>query len=97
MAGDAYERQAVRQLIEDLLDEQALLTRAVMAAAKRDTGKASVEAARGAVDAWIARSPGPAEAPRRLIAEIEDAGEGWSFAKLTIVNAAMRALAQAAS
>jgi glutamate dehydrogenase len=96
MAGDAYDRQAVRQLIEDLLSEQAVLTRAVMAAAERDTGQDSIAAARDAVDAWIAASDGPAEAALRLIAEIEAAGEGWSFAKLTIANGALRLLAAGA-
>jgi glutamate dehydrogenase len=92
LAGDAYERQAVRQLIEDFLAQQASVARSVMASAERDTGCKTVEAALNAVEAWAARRPGAAEACRSLIADIEATGDGWTFAKLTIVNGAMRLL-----
>jgi glutamate dehydrogenase len=91
-AEDAYERQAVRQLIEDFLTQQRAVARSVMVSAERDTGCKTVEAARRAVDAWAASRPGTVEALRALIADIEAAGDGWSFAKLTIVNGAVRQL-----
>ncbi len=96
MAQDPYERQAVRQLIEDLLAEQATITRSVMASAERDTGAASEEEARAAVMAWAPPRQVQVDQTAALIADIETLGDGWSFAKLTIVNGAMRQLAATA-
>jgi glutamate dehydrogenase len=96
MAADAYERQAVRQLIEDLLVEQASITRSVMASVGRDTGAASEEEARAAVMAWAPARQAQVDQAAALIADIEQVGEGWSFAKLTIVNGAMRQLSATA-
>src|SRR5262249_32129797 len=96
IAGDPYERQAVRQLIEDLLEEQASITRSVMASAERDTGAASDEEARAAVMAWAPARQAQVDQAAALIADIESIGDGWSFAKLPIVNAAMRQLAATA-
>jgi len=95
-AADAYERQAVRQLIVDFLTEQASITRSVMAAAERDTGQGGVGEAREAVMAWAPPRQGMVDQAADLIAEIEGLGEGWSFAKLTIVGGAMRQLAATA-
>ncbi|HZL00063.1 MAG TPA: NAD-glutamate dehydrogenase, partial [Caulobacteraceae bacterium] len=94
--GDAYERLAVRRLIEDMLAEQTALAGAVMAfagaGASVDDRPADGEdpAARGkaAIHAWVAAHPAPVKAARRTVEEIEKAGGGWSFAKLTIANAA---------
>jgi glutamate dehydrogenase len=91
-SGDAYERLAVRRLIEDLLDEQASLTRAVMAYAGRPEAGEDTAAARSAVSAWSSLNGAPVRAARSTIADIEKEGGGWSFAKLTIANAALRAL-----
>ncbi|MGZ3345293.1 MAG: NAD-glutamate dehydrogenase [Caulobacteraceae bacterium] len=96
MASDAYERQAVRQLIEDLLAEQAAISRSVMASAERDTGAASEQEATAAVMAWAPARQAQVDQTAALIADIEQLGDGWSFAKLTIVNAAMRQLAATA-
>ena len=52
--------------------------------------------AKSAVSSWSALRPDPARAAKRTIEEIEAAGGGWSFAKLTIANAALRELATAA-
>ncbi len=92
-AADDYDRQAARQLMEDLLSQQALLTRAVMAASPRDTGLKSDVQARVAVDGWIAERQAAVGAVLGVIERIEASGDAWSFAKLTIVNAAMRQLA----
>jgi glutamate dehydrogenase len=95
-AADAYERQAVRQLIENVLSEQAAITRSVMAGAPRDTGAGTPEEARQAVAAWTPARQVQADQAAALIADIEGLGEGWSFAKLTIVGGAMRQLAATA-
>ncbi|HEY1751737.1 MAG TPA: NAD-glutamate dehydrogenase [Caulobacteraceae bacterium] len=91
VGGDVYERLAVRRLIEDMLDEQAALTRAVMAHADGsppdDPG-----AARSAVAAWTGAKPDAVRTAKATIANIEKEGGAWSFAKLTIANAALRAL-----
>jgi glutamate dehydrogenase len=90
--GDAYERLAVRRLIEDMLDEQASLTRAVMAYAGRPEAGEDAAGARSAVASWSALKYDAVRAAKSTIADIEKEGGGWSFAKLTIANAALRAL-----
>ena len=96
-SADHYERLAVRRLIEDVLTEQAAIAQAVM---KRSSPSAagSVEAAQRAVSAWArdASRAATAETARRTIDEVEQSGSGWSFAKLTIANSALRELAAAA-
>jgi glutamate dehydrogenase len=43
-----------------------------------------------AVDAWIGQRLPAVEALRGSVDEIEASGAGWTFAKLTIANAAIR-------
>ncbi|HEX3407754.1 MAG TPA: NAD-glutamate dehydrogenase, partial [Caulobacteraceae bacterium] len=90
--GDAYERLAVRRLIEDMLDEQAALTQAVMAYAGKPEAGETATAAKAAVASWSALKAEPVRAAKSTIAAIEKDGGDWSFAKLTIANAALRAL-----
>ncbi|MDF2901962.1 MAG: NAD-specific glutamate dehydrogenase protein, partial [Phenylobacterium sp.] len=94
-AGDAFERTAVRRLVEDLLAEQASLTRQIIAFAGDEKAGASDEAAEAAIGAWSALRRDTAEAARKAIEEIEAAGGPWTFAKLTIANAALRELTNA--
>ncbi|WP_374578453.1 NAD-glutamate dehydrogenase [Phenylobacterium sp.] len=94
-AGDAFERTAVRRLVEDLLAEQAAVTRAVMAEAGDPAAGADPESADAAIAAWSAQRRETSEAARKAVEEIEAAGGPWSFAKLTIANAALRELADA--
>ncbi|MEO8925656.1 MAG: NAD-glutamate dehydrogenase, partial [Caulobacteraceae bacterium] len=94
-AGDPYERLAVRRLIEDMLSEQAVLAGAVMAFAGQAYAEDAPERAGGAVAAWIAAHAEPVRGVKRTVEEIEKAAGGWSFAKLTIANAALRELAGA--
>ena len=94
--GDHFERMAVRRLIEDMLAEQAQVTRAVMAFASDPDAAASNEAARTTVTSWAQMHSGPGRVVRKTIEEIEQAGGGWTFAKLTIANAALRELVAAA-
>ena len=93
-AADHYERMASRRLIEDLLTEQAAITRAVAKASSPGAG-ASAESARHAVDDWTGSRKATVESARRTVDEIEQAG-AWTFAKLTIVNATLRDLAASA-
>jgi glutamate dehydrogenase len=90
--GDAYERLAVRRLIEDMLDEQAALTQAVMAYAGRPEAGETSSAAKAATASWSALKADQVRAAKSTIAAIEKDGGDWSFAKLTIANAALRAL-----
>ncbi|MDQ2861705.1 MAG: NAD-glutamate dehydrogenase, partial [Pseudomonadota bacterium] len=94
-AGDPYERLAVRRLIEDMLSEQAALAGAVMAFAGKEQAEEAPERAAGAVTAWSAARAEAVRVVKRTVEEIEKAPGGWSFAKLTIANAALRELAGA--
>jgi glutamate dehydrogenase len=93
--GDAFERTALRRLLEDLLAEQAGLTREVMGFAGSAQAGDDADRAKEAVASWAALRRDKAEAARRTVEEIDQAGGGWSFAKLTIANAALRELAEA--
>ncbi|MBN9320051.1 MAG: NAD-glutamate dehydrogenase [Caulobacterales bacterium] len=94
--GDSFERLAVRRLIEDLLAEQAQITGAIVKFAAGPQGGDTAEHAREAVKSWAALKPEVASAAKAAVEEIEKAGGGWSFAKLTIANAAVRELASGA-
>ena len=83
----------MRRLIEDLLDEQAVAhPRGDGATPAAPTRGANGAAAKAAVAAWSALKAEPVRAAKDTIADIEKEGGGWSFAKLTIANAALRAL-----
>ena len=92
-AGDVFERTALRRLLEDLLAEQAQLTHAIMGFAGSADAGADAEAARKAVSGWSALRRELAAAASRTVDEIEASGGHWTFAKLTIANAALRELA----
>ena len=96
-AGDIFERTALRRLIEDLLAEQAQLTRAIMAFTGASQAGDDAASAKSAVSAWAALRPEQARAATRTIEEIEAGGGAWTFAKLTIANAALRELAAEAA
>ena len=96
-AGDHFERLATRRLVEDMLIEQAALTGAVLGAAGKPAAAKDPEHAKAAVAEWAARHPAAVKAVKGAIEEIEQTGGGWSFAKLTIVNAALRELVAAGS
>ena len=89
---DHFDRLAVRRLIEDLMAEQRVLTRAVAKASGVGVG-ASEAAAETAVDAWIGPRQKTVEGVRASVDEIEASGTGWTFAKLTIANSAIREIA----
>jgi glutamate dehydrogenase len=92
---DHFDRLAVRRLIEDLMNEQLVLTRAVARGADVSVG-ASEATAEAAVDAWIGARLEMVEGVRASVDEIEASGSGWTFAKLTIANSAIREIAASA-
>ena len=92
-AGDSFERTALRRLMEDMLAEQATITRVVMAHAKNQKAGESAESAKVAITAWSAGRQDAVDAAHKAVAEIEAAGGAWTFAKLTIANSAVRELA----
>ncbi len=94
-SADHFDRLAVRRLIEDLMQEQRTLARAVAKGSDPSVG-VSEEAAETAVDAWIGPRLAVVEGVRASVDEIEQSGSGWTFAKLTIANATIRDLASAA-
>jgi len=90
---DAYERLAMRRLVEDMLSEQAAVAAAVMTHTGAPHSLDQPERDVSTVSEW---SVTHAEAIRNVkasIEAIEKAGGGWSFAKLTIANATLRDLA----
>ncbi len=92
-SGDPFERLAVRRLIEDMLAEQAALAGAVMDLAGKNDGADPARHAAAAVQAWTVRHAEAVRAARRQLEETERAQGGWTFAKLTIANAALKELA----
>ena len=86
----------MRRLIEDLLREQLALTSAVMAFAGNEQAGADAATAKASVQSWAAILRDQVTTARDTIEEIEASPGGWSFAKLTIVNAAIGALIEAA-
>jgi len=90
---DPYERQALRGLIVELIVEQLARAKAIVGPPEKDKGKgkardlADVDAA---LETWIAPRRAMVERARGVIADIESGGGGWTFAKLTIANAALK-------
>ena len=95
-ATDAFERLAVRRLIEDLVLEQTELTRVLIGFAGSPQAAETAATARAVVRGWWALHAEAAHACEAVLASVESAGDGWSFAKLTIAAAALRELAAAA-
>jgi len=93
---DHWDRLAVRRLIQEMMAEQVVLTRAVAKGNTMSVG-GSEQAAETAVDAWIGPRQQVVEGVRTSVDEIENSGSGWTFAKLTIANATIREIAQAAA
>jgi len=86
-AGDSFERTALRRLMEDLLAEQASVTRSAMALAGPKTSK---DDPHKLVEAWSTERKPLVSAVHQAMEDIESAGGSWTFAKLTIANAALR-------
>ena len=84
--GDAFERTAVRRLVEDLLNKQADLTALLLKSADGQADRA--------VSQFAATHQTALQGVRRTLQEIAASEGGWTFAKLTIANAALRSLAE---
>ncbi|WP_395651706.1 NAD-glutamate dehydrogenase [Brevundimonas sp.] len=95
-SNDHFDRLAVRRLIEDLMSEQVALTRAVAKASEPSVGAAEATA-EAAVDAWIGSRQKMVDALRASVDEIDASGAGWTFAKLTIANGAIRGIVSSAT
>jgi glutamate dehydrogenase len=93
--GDHYERLAVRRVIEDILQEQAAMAASVVKSAPATAGDTN-ESAEEAVRDWIGGREDRVRRALRQVEEVEQSGAGWSFAKLTIANAALRELCSSA-
>jgi glutamate dehydrogenase len=83
---DPYERQAVRELILDMVGEQTARVRAIMTLAKRPPADMAT-----AIEAWVEPRKATVARANAVIDEIDQTADGWSFAKLTIANAALKA------
>jgi glutamate dehydrogenase len=95
VGGDAFERLAVRRLIEDMLAEQTAITQAVLKFSATAQAGEDELSAKAATTSWAALRADAVRAAKRTVEDIEQAGGGWTFAKLTIANAALRGLATA--
>lgn len=95
VGGDSFERLAVRRLIEDMLGEQAGITQSVLKFAANAQAGEDEAGAKAAISSWAALRGDLPRTVKRTIDEIEQAGGGWTFAKLTIANAALRELSAA--
>ena len=95
--GDHFERTAVRRLVEDLLAEQTAVTQAIMSFAASPQAGENLDAADDAILSWSSLRPEVVAAARRTLESIEASPGNWTFAKLTIANAALRELAAAAA
>jgi glutamate dehydrogenase len=83
-AADGFERRAARQLIVDMVDEQTSVARAVMKKAKADDDPAA------AIAAWAKPREAAVDRAAAMLAEIEDGGEAWTFARLALAHSAVR-------
>ena len=95
VGGDAFERLAVRRLIEDLLSEQTAITQTVLKFSANAQAGDDDLSAKAAVTSWSALRMERVRGAKRTVEDIEQAGGGWTFAKLTIANAALRELVSA--
>ena len=75
----------------------AFLTRAIMSFAGGAQAGEDTASAHQAVTAWVSLRPDQTRTATRIVEEIETGGGAWTFAKLTIANAALRELATEAA
>ncbi len=80
---DPYERQALRGLIVELMGEQYQRAKAI-------AGLKGPADAAAAVKAWIEPRRALVDRAARTLSDIDEGAGGWSFAKLTIANAALK-------
>ena len=88
---DPYERQALRGLILEMIGEQATRTREIADQAKPDEAGADMASARAVVARWSETRRAAVDRALQTLDGIEQTAGGWTFPKLTIANAALRA------
>jgi len=88
-----WDRLAMRRAGEDLFDAQKSLTGAALRAAERPA-RADRDWAHAMAARWAASLGSAGDSARGVLQELESQG-GWTFAKVTIATAEMRALASA--
>ncbi|MBW8882663.1 MAG: NAD-glutamate dehydrogenase, partial [Asticcacaulis sp.] len=81
-SADPWDRMATRRLIEDVLAEQKMVVNAMMS--RMTVAQSPLEI----IESWEADNASLTEPLQSMIGDMT-AG-GWSFAKLTIVNAVLR-------
>jgi len=65
----------------------------VMDYAGRSEAGETPEGAKAAISSWSALNAEQVKLARNTLSQIEKSGGGWTFAKLTVANAALRQLA----
>ena len=90
-AADGYERAALRGLIVELIEQQVARTREIADQSKSPEAGADMGAAQAAAVKWSEKRREAVDRARNTLDGIEQSVGGWSFAKLTIANAALRA------
>ncbi|ESQ85606.1 hypothetical protein AEAC466_00095 [Asticcacaulis sp. AC466] len=81
-SADPWDRMATRRLIEDVLSEQKTVVKTMM------TRMAPSEMPGDIISNWVEENKSLIDPLQSMIADMETGG--WSFAKLTIVNALLR-------
>ncbi|MCR6659057.1 MAG: NAD-glutamate dehydrogenase [Asticcacaulis sp.] len=79
---DPWDRMATRRLIEDVLAEQKTVVKTMMARMSPSESPAQI------IENWETENKTLIEPLQQMMADMETGG--WSFAKLTIVNALLR-------
>ncbi|EGF92001.1 bacterial NAD-glutamate dehydrogenase family protein [Asticcacaulis biprosthecium C19] len=81
-SADPWDRMATRRLIEDVLIEQKAVVKAMM------SRMSPLETPQQIIETWEGENAGMVQSLQSMIADMQTGG--WSFAKLTIVNAVLR-------
>ena len=84
-------------MVEDLLAGQTAVTKGLMAFAASPQAGESAEAVDAAIASWSSLHRDVVGVARRTLEEIEASTGPWTFAKLTIANAALRELSAASA
>ena len=89
-AADDYERAALRGLVVELIEQQVARTREIAGLSAAEAG-ADMAMAQAAVTGWSETRREAVDRALHTLDGIEQTAGGWTFPKLTIANAALRA------
>ena len=90
-AADSYERSALRSLVVELIEQQMARTREIADQTQANKTGADMAAAQAAVSRWSEGRRGGVDRALQTLDAIAQTAGGWTFPKLTIANAALRA------